>query len=112
MNASRAGVAGRAASGIEVLREALVTSEQMLEAAQAGDWDSVTRLQGKRARRLAHYAAPPGAGGDVRLLLQRMVDINETLHSLAAGERDTLAARNRQFRQAARATQAYERAAR
>ncbi|HEY4144072.1 flagellar protein FliT [Pinirhizobacter sp.] len=93
----------------DALRLAVTTSESMLTAASAGDWDAVATLEPVRAEALAQ--GHPADATSVELL-RRMLECNRAIEGHAAMARAEVARKLGQSGQGYRGASAYLAAAR
>lgn len=93
----------------DALRVAVTTSERMLTAASAGDWDTVAALEPERAQALAQ--GHPADAVSVELL-RRMLECNRAIEGHAATARAEVARKLGQSGQGYRGASAYLAAAR
>ena len=93
------------------VRQAIGTTEAMLRAADAGDWQDVAVLEQIRASELGALLAGEG-GTPPRELLMRLAELNARLQRMASARRDDLGERTRSLRRGDRAARAYNQAAR
>jgi flagellar protein FliT len=84
--------------------ELLKLSERMLDAARAGDWDSVVALEGERSRQLT--ALSDDDAGSLPLF-RALLTHTEEVRALAGRQRDLLSADMDQHQHRHRALSAY-----
>lgn len=94
----------------EFLANLLALSEAMLAHGRRGEWEDVERLEAVRRQGLEACFEKPVAAADaaaVRMLVERILEVDGELKTLATGARDEAAARLAELRSGRRASAAY-----
>ena len=73
---------------LEVLRAAVSLSQQMLAAAEAGDWERLAALESERSRQLTAGLAPDlknvAAAAEAKVLLASCLRLNDQISALTS----------------------------